>query len=273
MVTVSAFMDESGKFSDSEVIAISAVIGLNRAHMDGFAPEWGFWLKHNGLEFLKTTEALKLHRPLSPRVPACEVQQRIDALLPFVLCIRKHLQMVTGIAIDVAEYASLPEQFRNIWGNDPIYTAFARVILEIIKECPDDGRILLYCDDEEQTALPFYQLYRKIKNQYTDARSKLRGITFADDELQFGLQATDLVSSLVRQEALFRFRNKPYAFQPLFEALEAQPVVGEAIIRCAVAWCDREQLIRLGRNYKEAKLDHGNVRLSDLSRPDPEKFG
>jgi hypothetical protein len=126
----------------------------------------------------------------------------------------------------------------NIWGNDPVYTAFARSILEIVEECPNDGRILLYCDDEEQTALPFCRLYRKIKNQYSDAHTKLRGISFVDDELSFPLQATDLVASLVRQEAFSRFRDRPYDFKPLFEALEAQPIPGEAIIRCGVAWCD-----------------------------------
>jgi Protein of unknown function (DUF3800) len=266
MMTISCFMDESGKFSDSEVVVMTSVIGVNRAHMNGFATEWATLLKKNGLEFLKTTEALKLRRPLSAVVSACDLQQRIEVLRAFILCIRKYLQMVMGVAIDVREYAALPDEYRGIWGNNPIYTAFARGILEIVRESPQDGLILLYCDDEEETALPFYKLYRKIKNQYADARLKLRGISFVDDQFSFPLQATDLVASLVRQEALFRFRRLPYDFQPLFAALEAQPSPSEAIGKCGVAWCDREQLIRLGKSYKAARLKHRPVRLSDLER-------
>jgi len=51
----------------------------------------------------------------------------------------------------------------------------------------------------------------------------MKGITFADDRLSFALQAADLVSSLIRQEAILRFRNEPYQFQSLFEELFKTP--------------------------------------------------
>ena len=168
--------------------------------------------------------------------------------------------------------STLPEQYRKIWSDDPCYTAFARNVLEIIGDSPSDGIISLYCDDEEKTAWPFYELYRKIKNQYPDAREKLKGITFADDRLSFALQAADLVSSLIRREALSRFRNEPYQFRPLFDALMKYPEPWEGIIKAGVAWCDREQLSRLGEKYKAAKQDHSVVQLADLKATEkPEK--
>lgn len=261
-------MDESGKFLDSEVVVIGAVIALNRAHMGDFVNEWGYWLKQNGLEFLEMKEALKLYRPLSEKVSAHEPNQRIAALLPFVMCVRRHLHMITGVAIDVQEFGRVPEQYRKIWSDDPCYTAFARVVLQIVESSPNDGIISLYCDDEEKTAWPFYELYRRIKNQYPDARDKLRGITFADDKLSFALRAADLVSSLIRREALLRFRNRPYDFQRLFEALTRHPDSWEQIITAGVAWCDAEQLTRLGEGYKAAKADHATVQLTDLSDSD-----
>ncbi len=260
-------MDESGKFLDSDVVVVGGVVGLNMSQIGGFADEWGYWLGHNGLEVLEMKEALKLRQPLSEKVAAHEPHERIAALEPFIRCIRRHLQMITGVAIDVREFNSLPQQYRQIWSDDPCYTAFARIVLQIVRESPSDGIISLYCDDEEKTAWPFYQLYRKIKNQYADARGKLKGITFADDRLSFALQAADCVVSLIRREALFRFRNQAYDFQPLFEALMRDPESWEKVISAGVAWCDKEQLVRLGEGYKAAERDqHGGRQLADIAR-------
>ena len=128
--------------------------------------------------FLKASHVLKIGRPLSEKVVAAELSERIEALLPFVRCIRHYLQAIFAIAIEAAQYKLLPEDYRQLWSNDPVYLAFTRTIIQISQESPDDGKILLYCDDEEETALPFYRLYRKVKIEYEDARDKLKGITF-----------------------------------------------------------------------------------------------
>src|SRR5260370_2528256 len=122
-------------------------------------------------------EAIKLQRPLSEKVAAQQPDERIAALLPSINCILRHLQMIGGVDIDVKEYEALPEAHRNIWSNNPCYTAFARSVLQILEDSSKDGIISLHCDDEEQTAWPFYQLYRKIKIQYQDARERMKGIT------------------------------------------------------------------------------------------------
>jgi hypothetical protein len=73
------------------------------------------------------------------------------------------------------------------------------------------------------------------------------------------------VSSLIRQEALLRFRDKAYDFQSLFDGIEKQPESWESVLQAGVIWCDREQLVRLGESYKAAKNDHANVSLADLN--------
>jgi len=259
-------MDESGKFQDSEVVVYGFVVALNLSHVGDFVNDWAYLLHQNGIQFLEMKEALKLHRPLSEKVSAMGVEDRIAALKPFVLCIRRHFHMISRVAIDVKEYKKLPEQYREMWGNDPGYTAFARSILEILSDCPKDGIINLYCDDEEEKAWPFYQLYRKIKIQYQDARERMKGITFADDRLSFALQASDSIASLIRLEARLRFRNQAYDFKLLYDEIEKQPQPWEKIIKAGVAWCDKDQLSKLGEHYREAKLDHKTVLLSDLSR-------
>jgi hypothetical protein len=258
-------MDESGKFADSEVVAMSSVVSLNQAHMGNFRDEWASLLVKNGLEFLEMKEALRIQRPLSEKVAACSAEERTEILVQFVRCMRRHLNMILGVAIDVREYRSLPEQHRAIWSDNPIYTAFTRSVLEIVNACPPDGFLALYCDDEEQTALPFYKLYRTVKIQYPDAHKKLKGIMFADDRLSFPLQAADLTASIVRLEALLRFRSQEYQFRSLFDALTADPAPDESIFQCGVAWCDKEQLSRIAQSYNVAKRDHQVVKLSDLS--------
>ena len=161
--------------------------------------------------------------------------------------------MILGVAIDVRAFNSLPEQYRKIWSDDPCYTAFARNMMKIAEESPKDSLIHLICDDEEKTAWPFYELYRKVKNQYSDARVMLRGITFAEDRFSFPLQAADLVVSLLRQEALLKFRNQLYEYGPLFDALTSQPAPEESVFSCGFAWCGTEQLSGLGEKYKGAK--------------------
>jgi hypothetical protein len=258
-------MDESGKFQDHEVVALGAVTALDRNHSADFANEWAFHLRRHGMEYLSMKEALNLRSPLGNITEARTLDERIAALLPFVMAARRHLHMISGVAIDVEEYKSLPQQYRQIWSDNPCYTGFARVVLQLVNESPVDGLIMLYCDDEEQTALPTYQLYRKIKNQYADARGKLKGISFLDDEYCFPLQAADMVAVLIRHEALFRFRNQPNHFHSLYEAMTKSPVPGEIIFSCGVAWCDKEQLSGLGEKYKSAKLDKNIVQLTDLS--------
>jgi hypothetical protein len=172
VTTISLFVDESGKFSDNEVVALGTVVSLGRSHVGHFEREWESSLRKNGLAYLRMTEASNFHHRLSQTVEAKSPDERIQALLPFISCVRRHFQMITGVAIDVREFQSLPQQYREIWSDDPCYTAFARAILQIVQESPDDGLVLLYCDDEEKTAWPTYQLYRKINIQMPEENSR-----------------------------------------------------------------------------------------------------
>jgi len=113
MVTISSYMDESGKFLDSDVVVIGFIVVFNLPA--DFADEWGYWLRENGLQFLEMKEASKLYRPLSDKNPAHEPSQRIRALQPFLQCVRRHFHMIGGVAIDTKEYSSIAEEHRKIW--------------------------------------------------------------------------------------------------------------------------------------------------------------
>ncbi len=127
MVTITAVFDESGKFKDHAVISFGGV-ACPAAEIQAFSKEWARCLYVNGLESLTMKEALRHNRPLSEKNPALGIEARGDALLPFIACIRTHLQAIVGIALDVNAFSNLPSHYHQVLGNDPFFTAFLRVV-------------------------------------------------------------------------------------------------------------------------------------------------
>ena len=85
--------------------------------------------------------------------------------------------------------------------------------------CRDDDCVSIMCDDDEETAWNFYQLYRQFKKIDRDFRKKLVSVSFSNDELYPALQAADLIAGLMRLEALRAFRYHTHDFVPLTESL------------------------------------------------------
>src|SRR5579864_1403921 len=119
--TITAFLDESGKFKDREVVCFGGVYSYNE-HFNEFGDEWGRWLALNGLEFLSCKKALNHARPLSKKNDRVGVEKRIDDLKPFISCIRKYLLVASGVAIDVGAFKRQPSHLFQIVGNDPCYS-------------------------------------------------------------------------------------------------------------------------------------------------------
>lgn len=248
--TISAFLDESGKHYDREVICFGGVYSYNE-HFDDFADEWGRWLWRNGLKVLTCKEALKFSKPLSTKNDRVGLEKRIDDLKPFIACIRKYLLVVSGTTIDVAAFKKQPSHLFEMMGNDPLYAAFAREVLQIIDFCSPADKIILICDEDEQTAETFYKLYRRIKKVWPQAKERLAGITFADDKVLFALQAADLVTSLIRLEAGRRMLNLPYDYESLFACLAVNPANGERIWQAEISFNGEHTLTEFANDLKK----------------------
>lgn len=241
--TVTTFFDESGKFRDHKVVAFGGVAAYNEFFIP-FADEWSRLLFRNGIDALRVARAFKHHVPLGSKNKRLGISGRIEDLLPFVACIRRHLQVVTGVTVDVRAFGKLPEQYFQTYGRDPVYVAFARSLLKVIDFTPDHDKISFTCDDDEETATTLFRLYRRVKNVIPDARKKLAAITFADDKVLFGLQAADLVAGLLRLEAGRRMFRKKYDYLPLTKALFNQKLQpNERLYEASVAFADRTTLI------------------------------
>jgi Protein of unknown function (DUF3800) len=247
-MTVSAFFDESGKFKDHKVIVMACVAAFADQVNNDFAPEWGRLLRLHGLKYLTAKKALNHRRPLSEKNPALGVAKRTKALTDFVMCIRKHLQVVIGCAVDVRYFKKLPPHFFQVYGHDPSYLAFVRAILQVSDFAPDGEKISIICDEDEETALPFYKLYRRIKKVLPSARKKLAAVSFADDKVMYALQAADLVASLLRLDSNALLTKTPHDYKRLLKAIQRPPERHERLWFCGVATADKASLLKTAQN-------------------------
>jgi hypothetical protein len=206
------------------------------------------------------------HRiPLGDKLPALGLDERIKAIQPYIACIRKHLEVVTGIALDVKAFKALPPHYFQILGDNPFFTAFLRMILRILELTGPKLPISLICDDEEQMAEPMYKLYRRVKLVWPEAREVFAAISFADDKRLWGLQAADIVASLFRREADKEFFGTRYEYEPLFAELIKPPQAHEPIWSMERVFCDSATLISVADSLKKEKEE----RLKKTEKPQP----
>jgi hypothetical protein len=248
---VSAFFDESGNFKDHAITCLGSVSGFEEDFMHHFAPEWKRLLHLNGLKVLSAKDVLNPNRPISKKNQNVGLKKRINDLFPFIACIRKHLQVVIGFAVDAEAFKKLPSHFHQQFGDKPSYLAFARSILQIVEWTPDDDKIALICDEDEEIAIPFYQLYKQIKREWPQAKDKLAAISFGDDKVFYGLQAADFVASILRQEEARRLKRTPYDYRPLYRALKRNPDKTERLWSVAVATGDESTLSEASKEMLE----------------------
>lgn len=220
--TGSTFFDASGKHRDHKIVVFAGVAAYNE-FFNPFGNEWGRLLYKNGLQLLTAKDAFNARRPLSRKNSRVGINERVEDLLPFIRCVRTHIQVVTGVAVDVRVFRKMPSHFFQTYAHDPVFLSFARALLRVVDFTPDKDKIVFTCDDDEEIAIPMFRLYRRIKKVWPDARNKLVAISFADDRHLFALQAADLVAGLVRLEAGRALLRVKYDYRRLYEELVKNP--------------------------------------------------
>ncbi|HTS04592.1 MAG TPA: DUF3800 domain-containing protein [Candidatus Eisenbacteria bacterium] len=252
LTTIAAFFDESGKLKSHGVVSIGCVAGYVERFNTSFGEEWEALLNYYGIQTLSGKKVLNHHIPLSTKRPCLGVQERTEALLRFIRCMRKHVQLITGLATDAKIFKTLPSHFFEVYGHDPIFMTFVRTAMHVTEFTPDRSKITMICDDDEETALHFYRLYRRVKKVWPDARRKFGGIAFVDDRYLFGVQASDLVASIVRYQGAFQLNGEAYDYQPLYEALIAHPEKHESFLfNIAIGIGDRKKMSEMAEQMKD----------------------
>ena len=252
--TVTTFFDASGKQKDRKVVVFAGVAAYNE-YFSPFANEWGRLLYKNGLQLLTAKDAFNARRPLSRKNARIGNKERAEDLLPFIRCIRAHLQVVTGIAVDVRAFDKLPTHFFQSYGHDPVFVSFARALLKVIDFTPDKDKIVFTCDDDEEVGVHMFRLYRKVKKVWPYARNKLVAISFADDRYLFGLQAADLVAGLIRLEAGRTLLRVKYDYLSLFKELIKNPERSEKIWEVSVGIANKRVLIQTAQHLEQRRKE------------------
>jgi hypothetical protein len=109
----------------------------------------------------------------------------------------------------------------------------------------------MICDDDEETSVPFLRLYRRVKKVWPDAKRKFGGIAFVDDRYLFGVQAADLVASIVRYQAGSEINGTPYDYKALYDALTAHPEKHESFLfNVAVGIGDKQKMLKMAEEMK-----------------------
>ena len=255
---VAAFMDESGKFRDKDVISLGCVAAM-QDQFKPFSHDWWSLLKKNGIKEFHAKKLLNPAQALSEKNPDVGLDNRIRDLLPFIGCIRKHLQVVTGIAVDVRAFQNLPQHFYRYYGKNPALMSFASVLMHVLNFVPSRDKIVVTFDEDEETALPLYDIYKRIKRKWPKAKEHLAAISFADDEALYGLQAADLIASIVRLEFDWKWNKAEYDYSALWGEITREIDITEGRLwYVGISMGDKEALSNLASDLKVEwdKLKH-----------------
>jgi hypothetical protein len=243
------YSDESGKFSDKKVVSFSGFCASPTA-LEKFEDRWRELLRRYKLPYLTMKEALQAERQLSPVIPQQSPKERIEALKPFAAALVETFELGVSITVAVDAFARTKEHVKNqlSGGSNPTYFCFLTEMLQVADHGQEDDRISLICDDDEQTAINYLKLYRKLKNVHEPAHQKFCSITFADDKVFLPLQAADMLASLTRLQSGSEFFGTTYDYQPLFYYL-AEPR-GPKYIRWRIAFIGEVKMARLELDWK-----------------------
>ncbi len=167
-------------------------------------------------------------------------------------CIRKTVQTITTVAVDIKEYKKAPTNIHKLWGSDPVFLAFTRAIMEISHMVSPGDNLSVVCDDEEKTAWPMYRLYRQVKRVYPEAKDKLSSLSFADDDVFYALQAADFVSSLARLEARQKFNGEDYEYVALWNGFTTSKE-NDRVWDFSGVFMDREMISNISKGEAERR--------------------
>jgi hypothetical protein len=78
---------------------------------------------------------------------------------------------------------------------------FSAAIDALFANAPTGQVMTFVCDDEQDSAMEYYKLFNKYKQQHPALRPRLVGLCFFDDKFAAHLQAADMAAYVLREEA------------------------------------------------------------------------
>jgi len=193
-------IDESGKFSDTEVVCLAACM-VAAEDAGGLTQKWSARLKSDNLKYTSMKEALNFHGPFESWRPiTSELEQKRDTLLWDLAEIIASAPM-NRIAVTVTseKFKQLTGAQRKKLGNDPWYAAFEACIIG----CLNGNRynVAIHADLSEEYSEKCVKLFNLLRARRPDLRDAIFAITFMDDTAMPLVQMADMVSYCGRADA------------------------------------------------------------------------
>ena len=251
MALVYSYVDGSGRLGRDRVITSAGVVGyVNDINRFEFA--WKTLLSRYELpNGLTMKEALLADKPLSPKIPSQSIDERIEALRPFAIAIRKNLRSAVAISIDTDAFKQLPDAAKTALGTKPDFLAFASAMMVSGYHSQPDDKVSIVSDDDEEIAWDCYRFYRQLKSNSAEFRRKTPCITFADDTVFVALQAADMLAALWRRHGEFIESDRPYDYQPLLRAIVSDTDRSEEMIHTHPWHWGKETLVSMADEYTQ----------------------
>lgn len=192
---------------------------------------------------LHTVKVARLNQKVGSKfLPGQTGAERVELLKPFADCINSCMEIGMLQVWDSKGFGYIPEkQKRGMGGGKtPYHLAFVRGLEGVAEYGSIDDRISMNCDDDEETALDCYLLYRALRKPSRKVRTKVKSLAFVDSETFPAIQAADLMAYLGRKEGEFRWRDLRYDFQELLNYTTKDQKPGKMEWRAA--FVDEERL-------------------------------
>ena len=197
MAIHNAYFDESGKFQKQNVVSFCGLVSLPE-DWKKFDVSWKALLRKHGISFLHLSKS-----GLS-----------IDALREFINCVTEHIELGIAVAVDSTALRSNPRnQILDVKG-DPYRFAFMNAIGNALGHVgTTQDQICIMCDEEQEYFIKCFKLLATFKGFDPVLAHQIVGFCSGDDKAYPPLQAADLLSGIVRQEADARFLQAPRSEQ------------------------------------------------------------
>ena len=186
-------IDERGKFADSQFIALAAWIS-DVHRWTAFSMRWTECLDKHELQSLHTTDFM---RPFPYQGTDYDEDRKKSILQELLGIVHDFTASAFVVALDCAAYRGLKSHQRQRLLNDPRMFAFSQSMWGLMETLDAAGwkdPVSLIIDDDEEYAIQFYKLLKRVRLSGESLRSRISAICFVDDEAYEPVQAADLLA-------------------------------------------------------------------------------
>jgi hypothetical protein len=197
--TVSLFLDESGKFQDSEVVSMGGLLLAPATNRD-LSQSWTNRIESDGLPYTSMKDAINFTGPFYAWRADSGKEQRRDVLLnelASMICAAPALQI--SACMRSAQFRQLSQEQRKLFRNDLHYAVFESCVIGAVVHLSEwPPTVMVACDLSEQYSEECVKLFHLLRKTKDAVKRRCSGITFADDEKVPALQMADMLSYCMR---------------------------------------------------------------------------